>query len=902
MTELTAEQRRAVETERNVLITAGAGTGKTRTMTERIIRKLDEIDHIQQLLVVTFTEDAASEVRHRVYGALLEQIRTGDPSRREHFERIRDQFPNHHISTMHTFFAALLRQHGHRLSEEDGGRVEPDFVILEGAEQRALLRDSVESVLDEAAQNRHSPLREPLALWLRSGVRRSQLCAAVEAIISRRIELRSWLEKARSLSFEALFQAHEAWGRALLKRLQAAFFSDSEVVQLLEHIRTCAPASDANDRLAKLREAVLRAFQEENPAGLLECLLTKQQRPRSFGNVGSQRNWDPEVLETLRGALTRLARRVEEEQSLRWDWDPSLESEAMALARALALLAEAALEQYRARKLARHLVDFVDLEDFAGRLVRQPEVRRLLHRQFRAIFIDEFQDTNRHQWGTFRAIAADPRTEKIPPGRLFLVGDEKQAIYEFRGGEVEVCRIAGQEVEEQLEFTVNFRSGSNLLLFTNAFFDRLLTGEAPYEARPQALAHREDRQPPVRFRPGEGTVVHWVLPVEGSRVGRQELRREARWIARHLREILDGAHSERYPGIAERARSGEPTIGILLRRSTHQRLYEDALRAYGVPFVAARGRGFFQRQEVRDLRNALIFLNDPEDDLALVGLLRSPLFGCSDLGLIRLRMAQEELGTLNFWDTLLRLEERGPSELEARFGEDAPAIYKAVVLLRRWQDRVGRKGIGLLLAQIVAETGLVAALSARPNGQQEVLNVEKFIDLAREFEAGAFPTLADFLLYLESQDAGDEEGDADLPEGGAVQILTVHRAKGLEWDLVVVPDTAGEFQTRVERAGRLRRAVFNGSDRHRRADLQRRGRGQELHRCGAGRPKPARGSPSFGTISRRSSGGVFWRSSDAFYTWPSLGRGEPCCSPRFAERNVSRSRWIGPPAGPTGFS
>jgi ATP-dependent helicase/nuclease subunit A len=409
----------------------------------------------------------------------------------------------------------------------------------------------------------------------------------------------------------------------------------------------------------------------------------------------------------------------------------------------------------------------------------------------------------------FRRLATTPDGD-LHANRLFLVGDEKQAIYEFRGGEVEVCQLAHRDMGETLEFTANFRSAPNLILFTNRFFEPLLVGDQPYEARAQALRYRDSETPPADSLPAPsgGTVtriVDAVAPetdeqtnVDEEPAAQTMYEREARVIASLLGGIVAGEREEDYPGLAARIAGGEPTVGVLFRRTTHQHVYEDALRAEGVPYIAARGRGFYRREETRDLRNLLRVLEDPSRDVPLVGVLRSPFIGCSDAGLLLLT-GRRRYRFQALWGVLGELG----SDVEMEDGgfpaDDIAALRKAAELLARWRDQARRLPVATVLSRALQESGAYAPLSVGPDGPQRVLNVEKFLHVIAGFEAeGAF-TLGDLIRATDAQDAeGDAEGDADMPDGGAIQLLTVHRAKGLEWPLVIVPDTSAPFRTAIQ--------------------------------------------------------------------------------------------------------
>ena len=363
---LTEEQRRAVDIAENVTITAGAGAGKTEVMTRRIIRVLGELDHISELLAVTFTDKAAGEIRRRVYRALLQKIREtpSEPDRddeRARFEKLRDEFLENQIGTMHTFFAYLLR----RFPEAVEG-LDPDFQIIEGAEQEDLLRSSVESVLDGVATNEHSPLRDDLRLCLRQHGRKGEIAAAVETLILKRIETAQWLRHFTETAIESLSTEYRAFSLSIVERGQAAFFQSAGLKSLRQQIEAClAESDDPTDPLYDKRNLVLAALREQHAPALKRLLLTKEGKPSRFGNSGRARTWGKETLAFLRDRMNVLAELVGTDAALALEWDDEAERETTRTLRALARLTHACLVVYADRKARAHVLDFADLEAFA---------------------------------------------------------------------------------------------------------------------------------------------------------------------------------------------------------------------------------------------------------------------------------------------------------------------------------------------------------------------------------------------------------------------------------------------------------------------------------------------------------------------------------------------------------
>ena len=802
--QLTLSQQAALSHDRHILITAGAGTGKTEVLIRRYLMLLTEpeVQHINQILALTFTEKAAGEMKHRVYRALLTQVRDHSTSTelRAKLRMFQDQFLSNHISTIDAFFASVIRRFPHRIAGLD-----PEFAILEGYRQRQLLQEAVESVLDGAATQPehacHEDLRELLI-----GRRKTELLQILRQMVTRRHFIKPWLSWIADASDTDVLQA---WQSLVQQDLDTALTGvEAQVGDLVGELQGFQAGGSGKDAAVKTRQGILDGLSGE-PASLVDTLFTKAGKPRSF-NQGSQKVWgDQKPL--INACFAEIAARTQPfYQALCIPWNDELESEALQDLRALAHLTQYAIDAYQERKLSQGAVDFADLQIYTEQILTDPSTHQLYQRQFRYIMLDEFQDTNLAQWTQILRLAEDPSEPgSLFPDKLFVVGDEKQAIYRFRGGEVEVCDeaqhlIPGEnrrnkrvgnyprvsetpeaDPDGMLSFDVNFRSKPNLLYFFNEFFAPLLVKHAAYEAEAQPLRYQDGSLPSMAV-PAQGNVEAFRFEVWGEDAQQIALDvLEARCIAARLRAILDGEHETRYPGLRDMLLQRERAVGFLFRRRTRQKVYEQALREYGVPYVVARGRGFFSRQEILDISSALTILTYPHQSIPLVALLRSPYFAVSDVALVHLSRADGS----TFREKLESLS------LDKLSSDDARAVTKTREFLYDWSERMPDMRPSELILHLVHSSGVLAPLSRGSDGPQRVSNVYKLVDIARSFEQEGPSTLVDFVEFLSVQISEEEdEGEADLPEGGGVQIMTVHQAKGLEFPLVVLPDTVFPFR------------------------------------------------------------------------------------------------------------
>jgi ATP-dependent exoDNAse (exonuclease V) beta subunit len=469
-------------------------------------------------------------------------------------------------------------------------------------------------------------------------------------------------------------------------------------------------------------------------------------------------------------------------------------------------------------------VDFDDLLVLARDLLREDALLRAeLRGRLRALLVDEYQDVNPVQQEVFGLLAGgaaeasggtQPPPAPVPPGGvgpvLVAVGDLKQSIYRFRGADVAVfarlLRGFDAGAGRVLHLSDNHRSAPAVLELVNAVFERAFRPPPGAPPRDDEIAFGErDRLVPTRAEAARPACE--VLADAGEGKAAERRLREAAAIAGRIGALVSGAAGvlvrERGPDGEERSRRPRHgDVAILFRRLTQIAPYERALRAAGIPYRLARGGGFYQAPEVRDLGELLASLADPSDAAAWAALLRSPLCAVSDGTLLVLARAG-----------LPRLAWMREEELAARLeGPVPPAEWSRLLrFLAAWRDLHGlrdRLSLPDLLSRAVEALDLDAALLAGPDGERRAVNLEKALGLAARFaEDGGGP--GEFAAHLRTL-AGrpPREPEAELEVGDAVALLSVHQAKGLEWPVVFVPDLGARprndgRRALLDRRGRL---------------------------------------------------------------------------------------------------
>ncbi|MFQ5894612.1 MAG: UvrD-helicase domain-containing protein [Nitrospinota bacterium] len=751
----------------NLLVEAGAGTGKTTLLVDRLLDLLEKGDaELSDLVVITFTEKAAAELAARIRSKVerrLEERESGGEGASEVAERMRcalEDLERTPAQTIHGFCASLLRE----FPLEAG--VSPSFDVLDELAQGELIEEAWAGWLSRALSEERAALRDALALGL--GPDRWKV-------------VRDWMVEHRDL----LKNLPDPMGGAREEVLAGLGAFGAELAELFgectrpEEDKLAARFQEFRDWAGGLRGRdeldLLRAFED----------------PYKFNRrAGSQKNWSSkEALEAARAALRRF------QEELLPAWRARLGHNFAAR-----LLAELRgyVEEYERLKAERGLLDFLDLLLRARDLLRDhPEVRGILQGRFRHLLVDEFQDTDPLQVEVVFFLAERaPRARQweeveLAPGKLFLVGDPKQSIYRFRRADIEMYERAKERLGPRgslLPIQVNFRSVPGLLEWVNALFERLIQ-------KPPDGAYQPDYTPLLPWRAGEGPRVFWLpecdsLPPEAK--VEERCRKEAEAIASLIFTLTDPES-----GLSIEGEDGSPRapryddFGVLFRKGTHLRLYEEALRAAGIPFRVEGSRQFYQRQEVKALLAALRAVENPRDRISLAATLRSPLFGFSDEEVFLLARAGWEASAAGL-----------------------PELEEAVSLIEGLHRKREEVSFRRLVSELLAATRAPELFLCKPDGEGRLANLLKVLDLAEAAAGTAMASFGSFVRWLsglertaESYEGAPRMGEAPADEGAlnCVHLLTIHKAKGLEFPIVILADLASPL-------GRGGRGARVGSD------------------------------------------------------------------------------------------
>jgi ATP-dependent exoDNAse (exonuclease V) beta subunit len=775
--------------DETLVVEAAAGTGKTTELVKRILRILstggsDGKVTVGNIVAVTFTEKAAGELKLRLREALEKErtrAREGGAGEEvaQRLDRALGELEEAHVSTIHGFCAELLRE---RPVE---ARVDPLFTVLTEAQAERLFDEAfgswIQAELANPPEGVRRALRRSVWSWFGGGAARED--GPIDRLRRAAWELTQWRDFTASW-MRPPFDRERGIDR-LIEELHAfAALTEAPSYARDNLFLDTAPARHLSQEIA-----LHQSFEHIDYDGW-EARLVDLSRDRNFARArhgrgpgyrqGVPRASVVEQLEQLRAHLDQF----------RMDADADL---------AAALQAELrdAIARYENLKRRAGALDFLDLLLHARDLVRRDAgVRRGFQDRFKHIFVDEFQDTDPLQAEILLLLAAeDPattdwRTAVPKPGRLFIVGDPKQSIYRFRRADVGIYRDVCTRLERYgaklVKLTTSFRSVPGIQSTVNAAFAPAMTGDAfTLQADYVPLSPFRD---PARNQP---SVVALPVPSPYGSRNISALAIEAS-LPDATGAFVDWLVHESEWMVTERTGEEPVPIGarhicILFRRFISfgddvTMPYVQALEARGVKHVLVGGKTFHDREEVEAVRAALAAIEWPDDELSVFGTLRGALFAFGDDVLL------EYHGRARAFHPFRPLE-----------GEDRPPalaeIAQALTLLRDLHLRRNQRPVAATIAALLDASRAHAIFALRPSGEQALANVQYVGELARQYEAGGGLSFRGFVERLREEAEDTRAAEAPILEEGSdgVRLMTVHKAKGLEFPVVVLVDIGAEL-------------------------------------------------------------------------------------------------------------
>ena len=818
----TLQQKQAImHRDGDVLVTASAGTGKTAVLSGRyvdIASDKNACPDVWSILVLTFTDLAAEQMRSRI-GDQLEQafLETGDPHLRRQFLLLQAA----DISTMHAFCKRLVTEHFYKLD------LDPTFGIIDGDEQKLLKSEILEKTTKWAWQQ--NDLQQALQQLLRRRDLRitdgflakiTAMSNFLDGVISRQ----RWYKQANLIA-EAINPFATNLGKKqkqiVAERLQ----------NILDQLRYCQKLYEnqipGKDRAAECENtfispvsrciAFLNAGEWENCAENIRNYIkpritTPQNAPQPIAGI---------IQKMVKSAIDDFEK-LSNFAILNPDYLDRVGVSAGLQTTVLVKLVKKFDQLYSQSKRAANCLDFADLEHYALKLLTTPdpssnnlspsETALSLRQKYKYIFVDEYQDINPVQQAILDSLS--------PGGNIFVVGDVKQSIYAFRGAKPDIFleRLKSISADQsnpanslRVNLNANFRSAKGILDFANKIFGRIMTislSKIDYNESAKLKPAIEDKAEEEAENDNKPIVELHILDDKKSKSAKpseqniySSRQRQAAMIADRIHQMVgtDKGKPEFqiYDKQLRKMRGVEYRDIVILMRSPAKRVndYVQILQLAAVPVSCQGLEGYFEATEISDCLCLLKVLDNPQRDIQLAGILRSPFFNVSDNELAKIKIHNKTSERhRNFYDCLLEYSTSG------RDTALRDKLNSILTTINQWRSLARNGNVADLIWHIFSRTHFLSYVSALPGGRQRRSNLLKFHDRAIQFEGFAstsgIPSLTRFVEFIEKiQETGHQWQNAEphAEAGNTVRLISIHKSKGLEFPVVFLAELNSEF-------------------------------------------------------------------------------------------------------------
>ena len=799
----TERQLKAIEKQdSNLLVSAAAGSGKTAVLVERVKRLILEQDvGVDELLVVTFTNAAASEMKEKIYLSLNLELLSGkgDQDRITHLHKQISTIGNANISTFHAFAYEVVRRYYHVIGKP------PGLALCDETRQSLLQSESMDELLEECFERGDPGFLTFLDRYatVKSDQAVRELIFMLHRFLQSLADPEAWMQKQTARLEQPSLAAGDpvldclskrvicelSWARAYLEQTRSILCSqtDEEGLPLLSGL------ASKNECDIEAVQELLNSARHENVFTFAQT-LSKQPAFTQMRATAAEKPYYDEVLKAHVTALRDVAKKRLKALSALLERDDAnivlKEYEAMRpIAHALFQLVRDFDRIYAEKKAKNNLLDFSDLERFALQILDNPEVQKEYRERFRYIFIDEYQDSNGVQDALIQKLC---RRDNV-----FMVGDVKQSIYKFRLAEPELFiekyvsyRSGGSDAHCVVDLNSNFRSKQNIIDAVNELFSVLMHEEST------GMAYDEDAAL-IKGSPYEGSLDEKaVLYIVGTESDSEDIDEEiadlkateleALWAVNVIKNQVGRMVFDDKKG-CERP-LGYRDMAVLMRAVTgNGEVFYRAFADAGIPVILERNEGYFNTVEIQLFLNLLRIIDNRKQDIPLLSVLRSPVFGFSADELAEIRIfATEALG--------VRCPYSEAFFSYAATGRQSDLKQKCDSFLSNlsvWRDWALHRPLGDFMAALMNDTHYQIFARAVPGGAQRHANLRALIDKAEAFESENYGGLQEFIRHAEF--LADRKSRADVGQAGllaegadAVRIMTIHKSKGLEFPFVLL--------------------------------------------------------------------------------------------------------------------
>ena len=808
--DLTPEQKAAVEYRDGLLlVSAAAGSGKTRVLVERLLSHVEEGNDLGEYLVITYTRAAAAELRMRIRDGILERLAEAPYDNRMRRQSMLCRAAP--IDTIHGFCGEILRENA------DLAGLAPDFRVTDESESDIIKADVIEDVLNTAYESIESADGFRQFIDMTSPGRDDKKTADI--VLETYTKLRSdpspgtWLEEQRKklIPGEIPDVSVTIWGEYLMDRARCtAVFWLGEMEGLRQDMSETPDFEKAYGECVDASITDIKAF--------LGALDNSWDEARKYSAIDFSRVKPVRISgyndeKAVRTRCKAAMRKVEDV----FAYSSSNHIEDMRVAApAMTALLDLLLEfdnAYTKEKRRRGVVDFSDLEHLTLSLLIDREtggktaLAQAVSRRFKEIMVDEYQDVNAVQESIFNAVSSG--------GNIFMVGDVKQSIYRFRLADPSIFIKKYLSFDDagsltsgngaKILLSSNFRSRAAILDAVNYIFDKIMSvgsGEIDYTQREYLIAGRDDAA-------GSPAAVMEVIDMSSLEKGDEDeesparTQVEAQYIAKRIAELVSGEHT------IPDGESGERVIRysdiVILLRSVRGKAwqYAAALTENGIPVDFPGGEGFYDTIEISAAISILTVIDNPLQDIPLVAALSSPVYGFTADELAAIRCESRDT---DFYGALLQAAGRGTVDGDGRNSLPNGLKDKCAAFLDEmvgFREKMPDTPTDRFVWHVYNKTGLIGRVGAMRGGERRRRNLILLAERARMYEQNGYKGLFGFLSYISSlhERGFDIMADSMAPlssvsSENAVRIISIHKSKGLEFPVVILADTSKRFNNK----------------------------------------------------------------------------------------------------------
>ncbi|MBN1299727.1 MAG: UvrD-helicase domain-containing protein [Melioribacteraceae bacterium] len=758
MNQLTSYQKSALEYNKHISLTANAGSGKTFVLAKRYVQiALEENISLQSIIAITFTEKAAAELYSRISREIDERL-TGETvvEVKEKLYRIRRQLVSAKISTIHSFCSEVLKEY----SPEIG--LDANFTSIDQNLSDEIIEKEISDYIGRKISVDET-LRQIIRLLGSNAKATSFFTDAIKNIKTVRTLGHSLYKK--NISAIVGFWENESdklFNKIIIGKLES-------VLNLVEEINNSVLGQDNTNEIASEIAGVVAGIRaNDDIIKILDLLFSlKSMLFTSGGNLRKQKYLGKNI-ESFNDAAEEINRFYSD-----MDFFKSVEKDRDILAELASFgnhVINSVIEIYKGYSGVKQRMGYMDFDDllhYAEKLTGLPYVIESLSVKYRYIMIDEYQDTDETQFNIFI-----PILKNLSAGNLFVVGDEKQSIYMFRGAELKVFEKTKEMIANSpdsgllLELPHSFRLSPEIAFFCNRLFRNLF---ASAETEFNEVSHSELISIKDNYGGGE---LQLLLSNDAEEVYESVL------VANKIKELVS-LKNICYKDIA-----------VLVRKRDSFKSLEEEFNKHKIPFNIIGGKGFYQQQVVSDIYSYLSFLIDTSDDISLLTVLRSPFFFVPDSTIYLISLESGE----TFYDKLT-----GYADKDGELSTVLNQLHKHLLYVNKLE-------LPDLISQILIDTNYFSVVSGRFDSNQQLANIDKLIHQSLNYNKHSFKSLYDFIDYLKNSILKKtDEGQAAIPtDSNAVNLMTIHQSKGLEFKAAFIFHSHLSTQTDQIKAGEIK--------------------------------------------------------------------------------------------------